>query len=78
MGYHILQISVGGGKLFPKAGAWMDAVKGVFGVMLLAVAIWLLSRFVAPEVIMVLWAMLLGLSATQMGAFDAASAGCLS
>lgn len=75
MGVPLILISVGGGKLFPKAGAWMDAVKGVFGVMLLAVAIWLLSRFVAPEVIMVLWAMLLGLSATQMGAFDAASAG---
>jgi thiol:disulfide interchange protein DsbD len=75
MGVPLILISVGGGKLFPKAGAWMDAVKGVFGVMLLAVAIWLLSRFVAAEVIMVLWAMLLGLSATQMGAFDAASAG---
>jgi len=75
MGVPLILISVGGGKFFPKAGAWMDAVKGVFGVMLLAVAIWLLSRFVAAELIMLLWAILFGLSATQMGAFDSAASG---
>jgi len=75
MGVPLILIAVGGGKLFPKAGKWMDAVKAFFGVMLIAVAIWLLGRVLPGEVSMVLWALLLGLSATQMGAFDAANAG---
>lgn len=75
MGVPLILIAVGGGKLFPKAGQWMDAVKAVFGVMLIAVAIWLIGRFAPPALTMVLWAILLGLSATQMGAFDSAAPG---
>lgn len=75
MGLPLILVAVGGGKYLPKAGKWMDAVKAVFGVMLIAVAIWLVGRFAAPEVTMLLWALLLGISATQMGAFDAAQSG---
>ena len=75
MGVPLIIIAVGGGKLFPKAGQWMDQVKNVFGIMLIAVAIWLLSRFISGELSLGLWAVLLGLTAVQMGAFDAASAG---
>jgi len=75
MGVPLILISVGGGKFLPKAGAWMDKVKAVFGVMLVAVAIWLISRVIPAEVSLGLWAILLGLTATQMGAFDAAEAG---
>lgn len=75
MGVPLILVAIGGGKFFPKAGAWMNSVKAVFGVMLIAVAIWLISRFAPAEVSMLLWAVLLGLSATQMGAFDAAQAG---
>ena len=75
MGMPLILIAVGGGKFFPKAGKWMDAVKAVFGVMLIAVAIWLLSRFVSAQLSLLLWAILIGASASQMGAFDAAQAG---
>lgn len=75
MGVPLILISVGGGKLFPKAGKWMDTVKAVFGVMLIAVAIWLIGRFAPPALTMALWAVLLGLSAVQMGAFDPAAPG---
>lgn len=75
MGVPLIIISVGGGKYLPKAGAWMDNVKSVFGIMLIAVAIWLISRVIPAEVSLGLWAILIGLTATQMGAFDAASAG---
>jgi len=75
MGVPLILISVGGGKFLPKAGAWMDKVKAVFGVMLIAVAIWLISRVIPADVSLGLWAILIGLTATQMGAFDAAKAG---
>ncbi len=42
------------GQLLPRAGAWMDAVKAVFGVSFLALAIWMLARFLDP-----LWTMLM-------------------
>jgi thiol:disulfide interchange protein DsbD len=75
MGVPLIIIAVGGGKFFPKAGMWMDTVKHVFGVMLVAVAIWLISRVIPAEVSLGLWAILLGLVATQMGAFDPAKPG---
>jgi thiol:disulfide interchange protein DsbD len=75
MGVPLILISVGGGKFLPKAGAWMDKVKAVFGVMLIAVAIELISRVIPANISLGLWAILLGLTATQMGAFDAAKAG---
>lgn len=75
MGVPLIIIAVSGGKLLPKAGQWMNHVKYTFGVMLLAVAIWLLSRTLAADIIMILWALLIGVSATQMGAFDSAKAG---
>ena len=75
MGVPLILIAVGGGKFLPKAGAWMDKVKAVFGVMLIAVAIWLISRVIPADMSLGLWAILLGLTATQMGAFDAAEAG---
>ena len=75
MGVPLIIIAVGGGKLLPKAGPWMDKVKYTFGVMLIAVAIWLLSRFIAPSASLLLWSLLCGLTASQMGAFDAAKPG---
>ena len=75
MGVPLIIIAVSGSKLMPKAGQWMNQVKYVFGIMLLAVAIWLLSRVIPGEVSMILWAILIGVSATQMGAFDSAKQG---
>ena len=75
MGTPLILIAVSGTKLLPKAGMWMDQVKYVFGVMLLAVAIWLLSRTLPAQISMLLWALLIGVSATQMGAFEAARTG---
>lgn len=75
MGVPLLLIAVGGGKLLPKAGHWMEHVKAVFGVMLMAVAIWLISRVVPGSVSLALWAALLGLTAAHMGAFEAAERG---
>ncbi len=70
MGLPLLAIGTSAGKLLPKAGGWMDAVKSVFGVLLLAVAVWMLERIVPAAVNMLLWAALLIIPAIYMGAID--------
>lgn len=70
MGTPLLLIGMGGGSLIPKAGQWMVTVKSVFGVLLLMVAIWLLSRFLPGSVTLVLWGLLLIVSGILMGALD--------
>jgi thiol:disulfide interchange protein DsbD len=68
MGAPLLAIGTSAGKLLPRAGAWMDAVKAVFGVLLLAVAILLVERVLPEAVSMLLWGLLLISSGVYMGA----------
>ncbi|HEB83362.1 MAG TPA: protein-disulfide reductase DsbD [Gammaproteobacteria bacterium] len=68
MGAPLLVIGTSAGKLLPRAGAWMDAVKAFFGVLLLGLAIWLLERVAPAALTMFLWAMLIIVSAVYMGA----------
>lgn len=68
MGAPLLAIGTSAGKLLPRAGVWMEAVKAVFGVALLGVAILLLERLVEPSVAMLLWGALLICSGIYMGA----------
>lgn len=75
MGAPLVLIGTTGGRLLPRSGNWMLAVKGVFGAGLLAVAIWLVARVVPGPVALVLWAMLLAVSSIYMGALDAVKAG---
>ncbi len=70
MGTPLLLIGASAGHWLPKAGVWMEAVKAVFGVLLLAVAIWLLERILPPAVTLFLWAALLIVASIYMGAFD--------
>jgi len=70
MGAPLLVIGASAGKFLPKAGAWMDAVKAVFGVLLLGLAIWLLERVSPAGFTMSLWAGLIIVSAIYMGAID--------
>ncbi|MCV6636886.1 protein-disulfide reductase DsbD [Candidatus Albibeggiatoa sp. nov. NOAA] len=70
MGVPLLLIGTSAGHLLPHSGAWMNNVKAVFGVLLLAVAIWMVERVFPAQVIMLLWATLFILSAVYMGIFD--------
>ena len=72
MGVPLLVIGTSGGHLLPKAGAWMNAVRALFGVLLLAVAIWLLERVLPPPLSLVLWAALLIGCAAFLGGLDMA------
>ena len=71
MGLPLLVIGTSAGRLLPRAGTWMNAVKAVFGVGLLAIAVWLLERILPPAVSLLLWALLLILPAIYLGALDA-------
>ncbi|WGZ96098.1 MAG: protein-disulfide reductase DsbD [Candidatus Thiothrix putei] len=69
MGLPLLLVGTSAGQWLPRAGMWMEAIKAVFGVMLLGVAIWLLERILPESVALLLWAILFVLSGVFMGAF---------
>jgi len=54
MGTPLLVVGASAGKLLPRAGAWMDAVKQLFGALMLGVAAWMLARLVGDR-----WSLLL-------------------
>lgn len=67
MGVVLIAIGVGAGFLLPRAGPWMHRVKQVFGVLLLAVAIYLLG-FIPEVPVVLLWAVLFIVVAIYLGA----------
>jgi thiol:disulfide interchange protein DsbD len=70
MGAPLLLIGTSAGVLLPRAGAWMEAVKRFFGVMLLALAIWIIQPLLPIGVQMMLWAALLIFSGIYLHALD--------
>jgi len=64
MGLPLLVLGSSGGKLLPKAGAWMNIIKNIFGLLLLAVPIFLLERFIPEIASQLLWALLILASAS--------------
>lgn len=58
MGVPLLLIGLGAGKYMPKPGGWMDSVSKIFGIVMLAVAVWMLDRVLDPIYVMWLWALL--------------------
>ena len=68
MGTPLILIGTSAGRWLPKAGHWMNAVKYFFGIVLLAVAIYLMSRILPAALIMALWATLLIFSGIYAGA----------
>ncbi len=76
MGVPLLLLGASAGKLLPKAGNWLNSTKAVFGVIMLAVAVWMLSRILPGNVIMMLWAMLLIFPAIYLSAVDPLPENC--
>ena len=70
MGVPLLLVGVSAGALLPRAGAWMDAVKKFFGVLMIAIAIWLISPLLSEVVNMLLWAALLVISGIFLKALE--------
>lgn len=67
MGAPLLLVGAAQGKLLPKTGGWMVAVKNAFGFMMLALAVWMLSRILPGTVTMLLWAVLVFMAGVFMG-----------
>lgn len=70
MGVPLLLLGASAGSLLPKAGAWMNAVRQFFGVVMLAMAVWLLSPLLPIALQLTLWAALLIVPAIYMHALD--------
>jgi len=70
MGVPLVIVGVSEGALLPKAGAWMEGVRRFFGVVLLAVAVWILSPVVPPLLQLLAWSALAIVSAVFLRALD--------
>jgi len=69
MGMPLLLVGLGAGKFMPRPGGWMTRVSQVFGVMMLALAIFMLSRILPSGFTMTLWALLFMGTAIYMDVF---------
>jgi thiol:disulfide interchange protein DsbD len=58
LGAPLLLIGLGAGKYMPKPGGWMETVSRVFGIVMLALAIYMLDRILDATIMMYLWAVL--------------------
>lgn len=68
MGVPLLAIGASAGRWLPKVSGWMTTIKAVFGVLLLAMAIWMLDRIIPPQATLALWGALLVVTAVYLGA----------
>ncbi len=70
MGAPLIVVGVAARSVLPKVGPWMEGVRKAFGVMLLAVAVWLVTPVVPGLVVMLAWAALLVFSGIFLHALD--------
>ena len=74
MGVPLMVVGVSEGALLPRAGAWLVSVKKFFGLMLLAVAVWIVSPVLPPFATMLAWsALAFGLAALVRRSWVAAA-----
>ena len=59
MSVPLLLVGISAGSLLPRAGAWMEAIKRFFGVLMLAMALWMVSPVIPVWLQMAGWAILL-------------------
>lgn len=70
MGMPLLVVGTTSGRFMPKPGMWMDAVKAIFGVMLLGIAIWMIGRVLDENTTFLLWGGLAVFVAINMGVLE--------
>ncbi len=69
MGVPLILIGAGVSKL-PSTGSWMNNVKYIFGILMLAVAIWLIERIVPSIASLALWAAIFSIAPIAMGVLN--------
>jgi thiol:disulfide interchange protein DsbD len=75
MSVPLLLTGVSAGSLLPRAGAWMNHVKRVFGLLLLAVAVWMVTPVFPVTVAMLLWGAFAVLCAVFLRVFEPIAGG---
>ncbi|MFY7954574.1 MAG: protein-disulfide reductase DsbD, partial [Burkholderiaceae bacterium] len=58
MSVPLLLVGISAGSLLPRAGAWMQTVKHFFGVLMLALALWMVSSLIPAWFLMLGWGLL--------------------
>ncbi|KAF3983705.1 MAG: protein-disulfide reductase DsbD [Methylococcales symbiont of Hymedesmia sp. n. MRB-2018] len=76
MGVPLLILGASVGKLLPKAGRWLNSTKAIFGVLMLAVAVWMLDRILPTSITILLSATLLIIPAIYLRALEPLSECC--
>ncbi len=71
MSVPLLMLGASAGRWLPRAGAWMQAVKHVFGVLMLAVAVWIAQPILPLMATMLAWGFLLLLTGMLLRPFSA-------
>jgi len=75
MSVPLLLVGASAGALLPRAGAWMEQVKHVFGLLLIAVAIYTVQPVLPALAAMACWGVLLIVGGATLGAFEPIAAG---
>jgi len=70
IGTPLIIVGASAGTLLPKAGPWMQTINRIFGVIMLALAIWIISPVLSSAIHMLLWSALLIVSAIYLHAID--------
>jgi len=70
MGFPLLIVGVGGNKLLPRAGVWMNAVKAAFGVGMIGMALYISKHLIPGPLYLFAWATLLIVTSIYMGALS--------
>lgn len=77
MGLPLIAIGTSAGKFMPKPGVWMDNIKSIFGVMLIGISIWMISRILDENISMMLWGALAVFVAVNIGALEPIRGRCI-
>jgi thiol:disulfide interchange protein DsbD len=75
MSVPLLLTGLSAGSLLPRAGAWMNQVKRIFGLLLISVAIWMVSPVFPVTVAMLLWGAFAVLCAVFLRVFEPLAGG---
>ncbi len=74
MGLPLILVGIGAGKFMPRPGGWMTVVSQVFGVIMLALAIFMFGKVLPAGFTLFLWSLLFMGTALYMGVFNSSSA----
>jgi thiol:disulfide interchange protein DsbD len=77
MGIPLVAVGTSAGKFMPRPGVWMDNIKSIFGVMLIGVSIWMISRILDENISMMLWGALAVFVAINIGALEPIRGRCV-